>query len=77
MNDTDPDDPGAGGGATSCFGGGTLSSRLGNRVRQKEGLSYGVRSQYGADSLDKSARYPDVRDLQSEEHRQGGGLGAG
>ena len=24
------------------FGGGTLSSRLGNRIRQKEGLSYGV-----------------------------------
>ena len=27
------------------FGGGSLSSRLGNRVRQKEGLSYGVGSQ--------------------------------
>jgi len=26
------------------FGGGTLSSRLGNRIRQKEGLSYGVTS---------------------------------
>ena len=39
-------------GATSCnflFGGGSLSSRLGNRVRQKEGLSYGVGSQYSAE----------------------------
>ncbi|HJT77699.1 MAG TPA: pitrilysin family protein [Gemmataceae bacterium] len=39
------------------FGGGSLSSRLGNRVRQKEGLSYGVGSHYTADSKDKSARF--------------------
>ncbi len=39
------------------FGGGPLSSRLANRVRQKEGLSYGVGSHYVADSLDKSARF--------------------
>src|SRR5262249_9075620 len=30
------------------FGGGTLSSRLGNRIRQKEGLSYGVTSSFAA-----------------------------
>ena len=30
------------------FGGGTLSSRLGNRIRQKEGLSYGVTSALSA-----------------------------
>jgi len=34
------------------FGGGTLSSRLGDRVRQKEGLSYGVGSFLSSDSLD-------------------------
>jgi zinc protease len=34
------------------FGGGTLSSRLGNRIRQKEGLSYGVTSQLSASSRD-------------------------
>jgi zinc protease len=34
------------------LGGGTLSSRLGDRVRQKEGLSYGVRSMISADALD-------------------------
>jgi zinc protease len=39
------------------FGGGSLSSRLGNRVRQKEGLSYGVASRYSASSLDRSARF--------------------
>jgi zinc protease len=35
------------------FGGNTLSSRLGNRIRQKEGLSYGVTSAFTA-----SARAP-------------------
>src|SRR5262249_29778437 len=34
--------------ANFIFGGGTLSSRLGNRVRQKEGLSYGVASMSAA-----------------------------
>ena len=55
MNDADPDDP-AMEVADFLYGSGTLSSRLGVRVRQKEGLSYGVRSQFGADSVDKSAR---------------------
>jgi zinc protease len=39
------------------FGGGPLSSRLANRVRQKEGLSYGVGSMYSADAKDKSGRF--------------------
>jgi zinc protease len=39
------------------LGGGTLSSRLGNRIRQKEGLSYGVTSQLTADPLDPAARF--------------------
>lgn len=39
------------------FGGGTLSSRLGTRIRQKEGLSYGVTSQFTADALDADARF--------------------
>jgi zinc protease len=34
------------------FGGGSLSSRLGDRVRQKDGLSYGVGSQVSSDGLD-------------------------
>ena len=37
------------------FGGGALSSRLGDRVRQKEGLSYGVGSLFSADSIDRRA----------------------
>jgi zinc protease len=37
------------------LGGSTLSSRLGNRIRQKEGLSYGVTS-----SLNASPRDPDA-----------------
>ncbi len=40
------------------LGGGSLSSRLGDRVRQKEGLSYGVGSGFNASSLDlRSAFY--------------------
>jgi zinc protease len=38
------------------LGGGSLSSRLGTRVRQKEGLSYGVFSGFSADALDPRAR---------------------
>jgi zinc protease len=34
------------------LGGGSLSSRLGDRVRQKEGLSYGVGSYLSSDALD-------------------------
>ncbi len=37
------------------LGGGSLSSRLGDRVRQKEGLSYGVGSMFSADSFDPRA----------------------
>jgi zinc protease len=56
LQDTDPDNP-ALEVANFLFGGGTLSSRLGDRVRQKEGLSYGVGSNYSADARDKSARF--------------------
>lgn len=37
------------------LGGSTLSSRLGNRIRQKEGLSYGVTSTFNASSRDPVA----------------------
>jgi zinc protease len=39
------------------LGGGTLSSRLGNRIRQKEGLSYGVTSQVTVAPRDPDARF--------------------
>ncbi len=39
------------------LGGGTLSSRLGDRIRQKEGLSYGVTSTFSAGSRDPSASF--------------------
>ena len=39
------------------LGGGFLSSRLAVRIRQNEGLSYGVGSQFSADPLDKSAQF--------------------
>ncbi|QVL34914.1 insulinase family protein [Telmatocola sphagniphila] len=39
------------------FGGGTLSSRLGNRIRQKEGLSYGVTSSLNANPRDNAASF--------------------
>ena len=37
------------------LGGGTLSSRLGDRIRQKEGLSYGVTSSFTASARDPVA----------------------
>ena len=39
------------------LGAGALSSRLGERIRQKEGLSYGVGSSLGASSLDARATF--------------------
>jgi zinc protease len=39
------------------FGGGTLSSRLGNRIRQKEGLSYGATSSFTASPRDPLATF--------------------
>ena len=39
--------------ANTVLGGGALSSRLANRIRQKEGISYGVGSQFQVDALDK------------------------
>ncbi len=39
------------------FGGGTLSSRLGNRIRQKEGLSYGVSSAMTASPRDANTNF--------------------
>lgn len=39
------------------LGGGFLNSRLASRIRQKEGLSYSVSSQFSADSLDKVASF--------------------
>jgi zinc protease len=39
------------------FGGGTLVSRLGYRIREREGLSYGVSSTFTADPRDPSARF--------------------
>jgi zinc protease len=43
--------------ANFLVGGGTLSSRLGNRIRQKEGLTYGVTSQFSAAPADPSASF--------------------
>ncbi len=39
------------------LGGGFLNSRLAVRIRQKEGLSYGVSSQFNASSLDESGQF--------------------
>ena len=39
------------------LGGGFLNSRLATRIRQKEGLSYGVGSNFGASSLDESGAF--------------------
>lgn len=41
--------------ANDILGGGSLSSRLGERVREQEGLSYGVGSQFLANPIDRTA----------------------
>jgi zinc protease len=56
MKDSDPEYPALQVG-NFLLGGGTLSSRLGNRIRQKEGLSYGVASAVAASSIDPSAYF--------------------
>jgi zinc protease len=56
LKDTDADYPALVLG-NYLVGGGTLSSRLGNRIRQKEGLSYGVRSSFSAAALDPAASF--------------------
>ena len=39
------------------LGGGFLNSRLAVRIRQKEGISYGVGSNFGASALDESGTF--------------------
>ncbi len=56
MNDSDPDVEALQLG-NFILGGGTLSSRLGDRIRQKEGLSYGVTSSIGIPSRGNDARF--------------------
>jgi zinc protease len=56
MSDDDPDYPALVMG-NYILGSGTLSSRLGTRVRQKEGLSYGITSSLGVSSQDERASF--------------------
>lgn len=56
MQDTDPDYPAMLMG-NYILGGGALKNRLADRIRQKEGISYTVGSQFGAASQDKSASW--------------------
>jgi zinc protease len=55
MKDSDPQYPSLLMG-NEILGGGALSSRLADRVRQRDGLSYGVGSMFQAASLDSYAR---------------------
>ncbi|NVK23228.1 MAG: insulinase family protein [Kangiellaceae bacterium] len=43
--------------ANQMFGGGFISSRLANRLRQKDGLSYGAGSFFNASSFDENATF--------------------
>jgi zinc protease len=56
MKDTDPDYPAMIMG-NYLLGGGFLNSRLATRIRQKEGISYGVGSQFSASSLDDVGQF--------------------
>jgi zinc protease len=54
LSDNDPEYPALVIG-NFIFGGSTLASRLGDRIRQKDGLSYGASSSFSASSLDPVA----------------------
>jgi zinc protease len=56
IQDTDPDYPAMVLG-NFILGGGVLNSRLATRIRVKDGLSYGVGSQFSASPLDKSGNF--------------------
>ncbi|MEW6732571.1 MAG: pitrilysin family protein [Acidobacteriota bacterium] len=56
IRDDDPDYPALVFG-NYMLGGGFLNSRLARRIRQQDGLSYGVGSQLAADSFDKVGRF--------------------
>jgi zinc protease len=56
LRDDDPDYPALVLG-NYMLGGGFLNSRLATRVRQKEGLSYGIGSGFTANPLDKNAQF--------------------
>jgi zinc protease len=56
LRESDPDAPALRLG-NFILGGGTLSSRLGDRIRQKEGLSYGVTSSVAVSPRDPSASF--------------------
>ncbi len=56
MKDSDPEYPALAIG-NYLLGGGALSSRLGDRIRQKEGLSYTIQSQLQASSLDENTLF--------------------
>jgi zinc protease len=56
MRDDNPDYPAFSLG-NFILGGGILNSRLATRIRQKEGISYGVGSSFGASSLDESGTF--------------------
>ena len=53
--------------------GGSPSSRLFERLRQKDGLSYGAGSMLDADAFDKNSLVPGVRHLRAAERAQGDG----
>lgn len=56
MRDDDPEYPAIAIGG-HIIGGGFLNSRLATRIRQKEGLSYGVGGGFGASALDRYATF--------------------
>jgi zinc protease len=56
LKDSDPDNPALEVG-NFILGGAPLSSRLSNRVRGKDGLSYGCMSMYNASPIDPSGTY--------------------
>jgi zinc protease len=56
LRDDDPDYPALVLG-NYMLGGGAMSSRLATRIRQKDGLSYGVESGLSAGSLDKTGQF--------------------
>ena len=72
MRDDDPDYPALVLG-NYMLGGGFLNSRLATRIRQKEGLSYGVGSGLGRELAGQDRHVPGLRDLRAAERGEARG----
>ena len=70
MSDTDPDYPAMV--LANYMFGGSITGRAPNRIRNQEGLSYGVSSRVSVPVVGNAASFDGAGDQQPAEHAQGG-----